>query len=269
MRYHFHCFLLAVTENPRSWISMKVRGRPAVRWHLISDRTRIASIVAVVALERWIYSNGRRETRYNRPLGPQRMQKILKGYTKLGDLLDPGRWPNPDIPTRQMLWILTVTCLQFMGDYWIRHVRPDLTEKFAQGIDKGISAIFQRCIGVNTECWSDIAKERLRLPIRLKGCGLREAEDRRFGQYLGATAQSVIHLIDRRDDNGNRIAGRLNTPAIVNLFGEGSFNHPFHSTMGNPTNKQQTGEQHCHGNTTGLEPFNFQIPRGCTTRASD
>jgi hypothetical protein len=157
----------------------------------------------------------------------QRMQKILKGYTKLGDFLDPGRWPNPDIPTRQMLWILTVTCLQFMGDYWIRHMRPYLTEKFLRGIDEGISAIFRPCIDVNTKSWSDIAKERLRLPIRLKGYGLREAEDRIFGQYLGATAQSVIHLIDRMDDSGNRIAGGLHIPAITNLFGEGSFNYPF------------------------------------------
>ena len=98
-----------------------------------------------------------------------------------------------------------------MGDYWIRHVRLNLTEKFARGIDKGVSAIFQQCVGVNTECWSDIAKERLRLPIRLKAYGLRETEDRRFRQYLGATAQSVIHLIDQMDDNGNRIAGRLHT----------------------------------------------------------
>ena len=32
-----------------------------------------------------------------------RMQKILKGYTNRGDLLDPGGSPNPDITTRQML----------------------------------------------------------------------------------------------------------------------------------------------------------------------
>ena len=114
-----------------------------------------------------------------------------------------------------------------MGDYWIQHVLPDLTEKFAKGIDKGISAIFQRCIGFNTERWSDIAKERLRLHIRLNGCGLRESEDRRFRQYLGATTQSAIHLINQMDDNGNKIVGRLHTPAIVNLFREGSFNHPF------------------------------------------
>ena len=80
----------------------------------------------------------------------QRLEKILKGYAKLGELLDPGRWPNPDIPTRQMLWLLTVSCLQFMGDYWIRHVRPDLTERFAKGIDEGIETIFQQCVGMNT-----------------------------------------------------------------------------------------------------------------------
>ncbi len=27
---------------------------------------------------------------------------------------------------QQMLWILTLTCLQFTGDYWIRHVHPDI-----------------------------------------------------------------------------------------------------------------------------------------------
>ena len=90
----------------------------------------------------------------------QRLQKILKGFNKLAELLDPGRWPNPDIPTRQMLWVLTVTCLQFMGDYWIRHVRPDLTKSFAEGIDAGVRKIFTHCVGVNTENWSDAAKER-------------------------------------------------------------------------------------------------------------
>ena len=57
------------------------------------------------------------------------------------------------------------------------------------------------------KCWSGIAKERLRLPILHKGCGLREAADRRPRQYLGATVQSVIQIIDRMDANGNRIAG--------------------------------------------------------------
>ena len=46
----------------------------------------------------------------------QKLKKILRGVDKLIELLDPGRWPNLDIPTRQMLWSLTLTCLQYMGD---------------------------------------------------------------------------------------------------------------------------------------------------------
>ena len=38
---------------------------------------------------------------------------------------------------------------------------------------------------MNAETWSEVAKERMRLPIRHKGCGLREARDRRFAQFLG------------------------------------------------------------------------------------
>ena len=46
----------------------------------------------------------------------------MKGFDKIEKLMDPGRWPHPEIPTRQMLWVLIVTCLQFMGDYpnWYR-----------------------------------------------------------------------------------------------------------------------------------------------------
>ena len=29
-------------------------------------------------------------------------------------------------------------CLQFTGDYWLRHLRPDYTEEFATAIDAGI-----------------------------------------------------------------------------------------------------------------------------------
>ena len=66
-------------------------------------------------------------------------------------------------------------------------MRPDLIDNFTKGIEKGISTIFQQCIGVTTVSWSIIAKERLRLTICLKRCGLRKEEDRESEQYLGAT----------------------------------------------------------------------------------
>ena len=33
-------------------------------------------------------------------------------------------------------------------------------------------------------------------------------------------------LMDRKDNTGCTIPGRLNLPAIVTLLGEGAFNHP-------------------------------------------
>ena len=44
----------------------------------------------------------------------QRLAKIKSGFGKASQLLDPGRWPHPEIPARQMLWILTLVCFQSM-----------------------------------------------------------------------------------------------------------------------------------------------------------
>ena len=136
------------------------------------------------------------------------------------ELLNPGRWQHSEIPSRQMLWILMVVCLQFMGDYWLRHIRPDFTQEFAKGIDKGILELFKTTIGFNTDDWSSHAAEWIRLPLRMKCCGLREATDRRHGQFVGAMLQSVLLLMDQTDSNNCFIPGRLNIPANKDLFGE-------------------------------------------------
>jgi hypothetical protein len=74
----------------------------------------------------------------------QKMNSILKGFTP-----GQGQWPHPNIPTRQMLWILTLVCMQFMGNYWLRHIHPNHTADFAQGLDEGIQTIFQMCIRID------------------------------------------------------------------------------------------------------------------------
>ena len=144
------------------------------------------------------------------------------------ELIGPGRWPRPELPSRQMLWILTVVCFQFMGDYWLRHIRPDFTEDFTKGIGKGILDLFKTTIGINTANWSTHATERVRLPLRMKGCRLREAEDRWYGQFVGTMLQSVLPLMGRTDSKNCIIPGRLNISAVKDkdLLGEGSFNHP-------------------------------------------
>ena len=120
-------------------------------------------------------------------------------------------------------------CCQFVGDYWLRHIRPDLTEEFSKGIDKGILKLFETTtIRINTVDWSDHVTERMKLPLRMKGCGFRdrEAEDRWYGQFLGAMLQIILPLMDRMNSGNCHIPDRLNIPAITNLLGEDLFNHP-------------------------------------------
>ena len=108
---------------------------------------------------------------------------------------------------------------------------PDRTipKKIARSIDGGVSSLFQTCVGVNTDSWTNYAKERLHLPIHFKGWGLREDADRRHGKYVGVILQSTVPLLDRTDSNNCMIEGRLNIPASASkhLFGVGSFGHPF------------------------------------------
>ena len=80
--------------------------------------------------------------------------------------------------------------------------------------------MLKTCIGVNTDSWSHFAKQRMRLLMNLKGCGLRQVVDRRHAQFIGVLAQSIPPLFDRKDNNGNMIAGRLPIPKIVEIFGE-------------------------------------------------
>ena len=92
---------------------------------------------------------------------------------------------------------------------------------------ESIHDLVQISMGINTNTsWSDFAKERARLPVRFKGLGLREAKERRYSQFIGGAAQSLIPLLNRKDKNNNTIVGRMHLPCIVNLLGEDSFDFP-------------------------------------------
>jgi hypothetical protein len=151
---------------------------------------------------------------------------VRRGFNVIEHLLDPGRLPHLDIPAGQMLWILTLACLQFTGDYWIRHVQPDYTIEFTESIDAGVEQIFQMCERVDINSWSKHVQEQINLPIQLQGCSLRMAEDRRYVQFMGGMIQSVLPLIVRKDQEGNTIPGRLHMPTVVNMLGKDSIYHP-------------------------------------------
>eukprot|EP00956_Cyclotella_meneghiniana_P039476 scaffold172501_cov56-Cyclotella_meneghiniana.AAC.1 len=101
-------------------------------------------------------------------------------------------------------WVIP-TCFRFtIHSLLLTHLHPARTENFATALDEHVLSLVQTCMGVNIDtAWSDFAKSRLALPIRFKGMGIRGAADRRFSQFIGGAVQSIIPLLDRRDDNNN------------------------------------------------------------------
>ncbi len=99
----------------------------------------------------------------------------LQYLTRPGCWLRPnssGQWPHPDIPARQMLWILTLACLQFTCDYWSRHICPDNTLEFAKLIDAGEQYLFQMCVGADTGSWLEHTQECIHSQFAIEGAAV-------------------------------------------------------------------------------------------------
>ena len=53
----------------------------------------------------------------------------------------------------------------------------------------------------------EAARERLRLPARMKGCGMKRASDTRYPAFLGARLDILPRCIDRKDEQGKSQPG--------------------------------------------------------------
>ena len=75
--------------------------------------------------------------------------------------------------------------LQHRVTYWLRTCTPEETKEMAKTVDHLIMETVQvaTCVKFETE---DLAKARLRLPVRMKGGGIKRAEDNRYPAFLGA-----------------------------------------------------------------------------------
>ena len=144
----------------------------------------------------------------------QKADKIQFQYNEISEKLDPAKWCHPEIPTRQMLWLLTCVCLQNVGDYWIRHIRPDWTEDFVKTNDKNTHENLKLCTGMNIIFWSSYSQKCMCLPMSIKGCEFRQVTDRRRAQFVGAMAQSTPQLFNRKDNSDNETEERLPMPKL-------------------------------------------------------
>ncbi|EJK64395.1 hypothetical protein THAOC_14871, partial [Thalassiosira oceanica] len=155
----------------------------------------------------------------------RKQASIIGDNDMIKALLDPRRWAQPEIPTRQLAFLMLRNCLQFRGDYWLRHLPPQLTATFAKELDESTWGFLEHALGDELSNWTNLGIRRLQLPVRRNGGGFRSCNSRKDAQYAGCLAQSALQLLDRKDDRGNVIPGRMHTPSLVNHFGETSFNH--------------------------------------------
>jgi hypothetical protein len=169
---------------------------------------------------------------YGVPLGSEKyidvslhykVNKIMSDFELIERKLGSHQLSAPEIPSRQCMWQLILRCLQFKGNYWVRHLPPYMTANFCQIFDKGIQKLVKVAVDVEYDSLSDFTKERYRLPIRKQGLGIRDLATRRYDEYIGGIHQGIIPLLDHTVSNNIKQRGRINTDAIKGMFGSDSF----------------------------------------------
>ena len=98
-------------------------------------------------------------------------------------------------------------------------------QAFSRQIDLEFDNITLLATGVDNRdpSLSTFTKERIRLPINLKGLGIRDLETRGASEYIGGMVQGISLLLDRQDKDGLLVCGRLKPDRVINWLGSSSF----------------------------------------------
>eukprot|EP00957_Ditylum_brightwellii_P131412 10022426-Ditylum_brightwellii.AAC.1 len=65
-----------------------------------------------------------------------KVTKIRSELKQIETRLDPSLFPKPQLSVRQCLLLLTMRCLQHLGNYLCCHVIPQLTLEFSRSLDE-------------------------------------------------------------------------------------------------------------------------------------
>jgi hypothetical protein len=126
----------------------------------------------------------------------------------------------------QELWTMLQFSLQHRVTYWLRTCTPEETQEMAETMDLCIMEAVQAATGVCFET-EKMAHERLRLPARMKGGGIKRTTDKRCPAFLGAMLDVLPRLIDRKDDNGEVTVG-VYSRQMTGVIGEGAYDADGH-----------------------------------------
>jgi hypothetical protein len=132
--------------------------------------------------------------------------------------LDPHRHPQPHIPCRQAGLLILQKCLQHQGNYWTRHIHPKQTESFAKKIDQRTVDIFSLATTIDIASESSLVQERIQLPTKSKGVGIRRLEKQRYSDFMGGSCkQSLFSPTQNRVKAASAKAGYSSTQLRTSL----------------------------------------------------
>ena len=139
---------------------------------------------------------------YLRLKASQTMSKIETVTIKLRDL------------HTQSLYCVTHYCLAPMFQYWTWHNYPTDVREHAQSVDRAVLATVTLCVGTGI-LDDDVALQRLPLPARRYGGGIRSLADVAPAAFVRTLCRVAPFVADRRDGDWNSIPGFLNCLAGV------------------------------------------------------
>ena len=96
----------------------------------------------------------------------------------------------------------------------------------AEHMDSCISEAVQTTTGVDFD-GEEAARERLKIPARMKGGEIGRAEKTRYPAFLGALLDVLPRCIDRTEANGECIPGYY-TKQLTEVIGEGAYDGDGH-----------------------------------------
>ena len=119
----------------------------------------------------------------------------------------------------QELWTMLQFSLHHRITYWLRTCTPKETEEMAEHVGWGIMEAVQAATGVDFDLEA-AARERLRLPARMKGGGIKRAADTRRPAFLGALLDVLPRCIDKKSANGEDMPGYY-AEQLTEVLGKG------------------------------------------------
>ena len=93
-------------------------------------------------------------------------------------------------------------------------------------VDACISEAVEAATGIDFD-QEEMTEEKLRLPARMKGGGIKKHTDMRRPAFLGALLDITPRCIDITEENGEVQKGYYNKQ-LQNEIGEGAYNHDGH-----------------------------------------